>query len=69
MFCHIVVSAFPSTTFFAFFLASSPSRSEVCVTRFTLGWVIDRSFTPVSQQVTPSHVGVGFEEPHLQLMF
>ena len=42
------------------------------VKRITRGWVIDRSFTPIAQKVTPSHLassaGHGFE-PHFERFF
>ena len=34
-----------------------PFQGGENVVRPTLGWVIDRSFTPVAQQVAPSHYG------------
>ena len=35
-----------------------PFQGGENVIRLTLGWVIDRSFTPVAQQVAPSHCGL-----------
>ena len=40
-----------------------PFQGGENVVRLTLGWVIDRSFTPAAQQVAPSQLPTGVVVP------